>query len=302
LFAQGLENEDLRIKALEKLSRERQKNDGEMSIRDIVKYMQDNEESRKLGRAENAKYARPSDARNTPIQTTSGYSSCSDSNMNRYMGQYQNQKSYNNQLQNNQNFSPRNNSQFNKQGYDGNRFAQYQSQQNHQTQGQQPIGTNQIPQSSKQVNFQANSIHLINSRIIGKMIVNDTITKFLCDTGAGTSVISHALVKKLNEEASIKIYQGLPVMSVTGPMKVVGTVKLVCCFGTNTIVRDAEFLVAAEIDESECIVGRDLIKRIPNLNSDLNAMQGTIQDMRIQVEQMQKLRDNEETYKTYDFN
>jgi len=105
-------------------------------------------------------------------------------------------------------------------------------------------------------------------------------------------VISHALVKKLNEETSIKIYQGLPVMSVTGPMKVVDTLKLVCCFGTDTIVRDVEFLVAAEIDESECIVGRDLIKRIPNLDSDLDAMQGTIQYMRIQVEQMQKLRDN----------
>jgi len=52
------------------------------------------------------------------------------------------------------------------------------------------------------------------------------------------------------------------------------------------------FFVAAEIDESECIVGRDLIKRIPNLNSDLDAMQGTMQYMRIQVEQMQKLRDN----------
>ena len=90
LFVQGIENEELRIKGLEKLSREKQKCNGEISIRELVKYMQDKEESRKERKAENARYAKPNgETWYASTSTTSGISSASESN---YPGNFQNLK------------------------------------------------------------------------------------------------------------------------------------------------------------------------------------------------------------------
>jgi len=85
-----------------------------MSIMDLVRYMQNKEESRKESKAENARYAKPNgETWCASTSTTSGISSASESN---YPGNFQNLKSAVNLPQYNYSAGQNHNNQHLKQG------------------------------------------------------------------------------------------------------------------------------------------------------------------------------------------
>jgi hypothetical protein len=68
--------------------------------------------------------------------------------------------------------------------------------------------------------------------IKGKAIFNSTLIEYLCDSGAAKTIITEQLWKRLQNVSqceSMTAYWGNPLRSCTGPIRVVGVLKIDTC-------------------------------------------------------------------------
>jgi len=107
--------------------------------------------------------------------------------------------------------------------------------------------------------------------ITGKVLFNQVVVPYLCDTGADLTVISRAVYERMNtpkEPVLLRVYSGPRIKSFDNKIsKVLGAVCVKkCAVAKDCVVKNAKVLVLEDIPQYECIMGRDLINRIPRLN------------------------------------
>ena len=302
LFAEGIENEMLKIIAMDKLGKENLKNNEDMSMQEFIKYMQTKETSRIKSKGKNE-----TSTKEIQFTTTSGYSSGPEAFETRttYSAPQQNYHEYNHRYglrSNKYSHSPPPQRKYSYQ-QTSNQYSQqtqpHQSQmQNHnstksaldsrytqQPVNQQPTTSNQ-PATSKQINAQVNAIMQEDNvqRIVGKALFNEKEMEYLCDTGADKSIMSTDVVKVIAPQIGLDEYRGQPIYSASGQMKLLGTITLKCQFAKDLILDKAQFIVTEDTIKNKCIVGRDIIQQIPKLKQSFKTMQSTVQEMKLEIE------------------
>jgi len=199
LFAEGIESEELRVIAMDKLGKENLRNSNEMTIQEFIKYMQTKETSISKSRV-NSKAIRSSSE--SEIYTTSGYSSGPSTSEPRTTNVPQRSKfqeeGHRYQLRNM-------NNQYNSSSYQPRKFAEHNSSNHYedlkpyQTQVhfcenaktiQQTKNSSQATNSAQRQPQASNQVNAIlkreceSQRLVGKFIANRKVTRYLCDTGA----------------------------------------------------------------------------------------------------------------------
>ncbi len=103
--------------------------------------------------------------------------------------------------------------------------------------------------------------------ITGKVLFNQVVVPYLCDTGADLTVISRAVYERMNtpkEPVLLRVYSGPRIKSFDNKIsKVLGAVCVKkCAVAKDCVVKNAKVLVLEDIPQYKCIMGRDLIKVI----------------------------------------
>ncbi len=116
--------------------------------------------------------------------------------------------------------------------------------------------------------------------IQGNILLNKTMVKYLCDPGAALTVISRKLFETLNKAENpipLRPYIGEPIMSCNKRIKVLGVIRINrCTLSTEFSVRHFKVIVMEDLARYDCIMGRDLIAKIPCFTNP-------IEELRIQV-------------------
>ena len=123
-----------------------------------------------------------------------------------------------------------------------------------------------------------------NSAIKGKAIFNNTLVEYLCDGGADLSIINVKLYHEILRQApktTIKPYQGKPLASCTGEIKVKGVIVLDRCILVPKVskwLEKVEIIVTEHTSSNQCLIGRDIINRVPELRKKMEAMKSLIDE------------------------
>ena len=98
--------------------------------------------------------------------------------------------------------------------------------------------------------------------IIGKAIFNGNLVNYLCDVGAEISITNENFNKlKTNPHNETTPYQGIPLHSCLDEIRVLGTITI------KKMVIDPN-----HYSKHQCILGQDLIEKIPQLKTKLDNM------------------------------
>ena len=108
-------------------------------------------------------------------------------------------------------------------------------------------------------------------RIVGTAVMDDVLVTYLYDSGADETIVNEALFSRLqakNPMLKLTPYEGPLVKSCSGPMVIRGFAFVRTCIIDPTddkALRDVRLIVAVHKSSYECILGRDLISRVPRL-------------------------------------
>ncbi len=120
------------------------------------------------------------------------------------------------------------------------------------------------------------------SPIQGKMLLNKTVVSYLFDTGAELTVISRETYNKLNTEKNpiiLREYSGPRICSVDGHVDVLGAINIgTCVIATDCTISNAKMIVLDKIQQHDCLMGRDLIQRIPILNGPTQSIKSKVKE------------------------
>ncbi len=110
----------------------------------------------------------------------------------------------------------------------------------------------------------------LTTPIQGKMLLNQLMVSYLFDTGAELTVIARETYEKLNtaeDPIILREYSGPRICSVDGKVKVLGAINVKkCMIADDCTVFNAKIIVLDKVQQHDCLMGRDLIQRIPRLN------------------------------------
>ena len=116
--------------------------------------------------------------------------------------------------------------------------------------------------------------------IKGRAIFNETLVDYLCDGGADLTIINKRLFEKIKSQAQYTVlepYLGKRLSSCTSNITVVGMIKLKkCIVDPQTILRDIEIIVTDHSATHECLLGRDILYRVPKLREHMEAMKRAV--------------------------
>ena len=105
--------------------------------------------------------------------------------------------------------------------------------------------------------------------IQGKALLNQSLVGYLCDLGADLTVINRSTFERINTpEAPILLreYLGPHIKSVGTKVKISGAICIQrCVLDQKCVVENAKMLVLEGDLPYDCIVGRDLIYRVPRM-------------------------------------
>ena len=111
-------------------------------------------------------------------------------------------------------------------------------------------------------------------QLIGMAKINDKSIRFLLDTDSSRSLLNTNVLDK-DQTKSIKPYNSKISTANGQSAKIIGVYK--CKFQLSTQVIDVEFLVVEDLIK-QCIVGMDILSRIPYTNQLVKAFQVICKD------------------------
>ena len=112
--------------------------------------------------------------------------------------------------------------------------------------------------------------------------MDSNLVNYLCDGGADISIINENLFNKLkiNPQNEITPYQGNPLHSCSGEIRVLGTINIKeLVIDPKTILHNIQMLATNHNSKHQCILGRDLIDKIPQLKTHLDGMKIIVKTM-----------------------
>ncbi|CAF1061186.1 unnamed protein product, partial [Brachionus calyciflorus] len=116
-------------------------------------------------------------------------------------------------------------------------------------------------------------------RLTGKAIFNNTLVSYIFDTGAGYTIINKQLYARiLHEEQTtiLKPYKGKAIWSCNKKLKIFGVIYLKYCQITHQeteILTKVPIIVTNHSSRHECLLGRDLMKKVPYFEQNLTSME-----------------------------
>lgn len=131
-----------------------------------------------------------------------------------------------------------------------------------------------------------------NSPIFGQAILNNTLVKYLCDSGARRSLISLKLfniIKKHDPQTLLETYTGNELFSCSGKIKIHGFLILKRFVILPEIkLNKVTLLVTENVTGHDFILGRDLVHKIPDFKKYFGEIKKTIKQMSSQVKMIFK--------------
>ena len=168
--------------------------------------------------------------------------------------------------------------------------------------------------SQKQVKFEDKGnrepLHVINavnlrkrhnreSQVIGVAIFDYALVNYLFDSGADRTIVNTKtfnLIKRHAPGTELEIHSGSELFSCSGPIKILGKVKLSrCIVSREEILKNVEILVTETVSNNDCLLGRYLINKLKHIGprfEHINTMVKTMSDevRRIFREEMREKR------------
>ena len=124
---------------------------------------------------------------------------------------------------------------------------------------------------------------LSSSKIRGMAIFNETLVSYIYDTGSDITLVTKSLFDKIKrdyEYSRIHKYDGYPLKSFTGDVKIIGECTLDKCLFNEVILQNIKILVVDDQSTKiNCIVGIDIMKQIPEFNNLLKETHTVINEM-----------------------
>ena len=143
-----------------------------------------------------------------------------------------------------------------------------------------------IIKSSDDININTTNNQLATKRyrIIGFAIFNNSLIEYLYDTGADTTIIQESFYKKIlaeDQTTELVQYNGKPLKSFTTEIKVIGKLILKQCIFNDSNKSTNVELVVTEDQQclNKCIIGTDLMSKIPVFKNLLDQAEETIKTM-----------------------
>lgn len=114
-----------------------------------------------------------------------------------------------------------------------------------------------------------------NKLIGGQALFNNTLVDYMCDSGADLTIIDEKtfLLIKRHDPDTVLESSNRKLTSVSGEIKVLGTLRLKrCLIAPEFDLKNTNILVTENVSGYQCLLGRDIIKRIPALKQKLEGI------------------------------
>ncbi|RNA36435.1 hypothetical protein BpHYR1_030232 [Brachionus plicatilis] len=164
--------------------------------------------------------------------------------------------------------------------------------------------------TQKQVKFEdkgnSEPLHVINAvnlrkrpnrerPVIGVAIFNNTLVNYLCDSGADRTIINTKtfnLIKRHAPGTELEIHSGSELFSCSGPIKILGKVKLSrCIVSREEILKNVEILVTETVFNNDCLLGRDLINKLKHIGPRFEHIKTMVKTMSDETEIVAELKE-----------
>ena len=113
------------------------------------------------------------------------------------------------------------------------------------------------------------------------MLANNQLIEYLCDPGADATIISRATYDRINKPelpVLLHTYKGEPIASCNEKIPVLGTARIQLCTISSTLtIPKVEVLVIPSLTAYDCLMGRDLISRIPEFASQVDCLRNRVE-------------------------
>ncbi|CAF0784477.1 unnamed protein product [Brachionus calyciflorus] len=131
-----------------------------------------------------------------------------------------------------------------------------------------------------------NSVLNFNEPIIGQALFNNTLVNYMCDSGADITVINFKtflLIKRHEPSTILEEYHGVKLYSASGEIEIFGLVRLKRCLIVPGVqLKNTNILVTNYLGH-QCLLGRDIIKRIPDLKKRIDSIKTIYQEYSLRV-------------------
>ena len=162
----------------------------------------------------------------------------------------------------------------------------------HDSRSQNPSSPNkQFMIKNRQRKNQSKTTKLDNESIMGKLMLGSEVVAYLFDTGADRSALSIRVIEKMGLTSELKKYDGKQLHSANGLVKALGILRTECLISETIKIQQAEFLVIENLEKVDCILGLDLIGKIPKIKVEYKAVQSIVNEMTAEIVMRKQMLD-----------
>ncbi|CAF1141789.1 unnamed protein product, partial [Brachionus calyciflorus] len=125
--------------------------------------------------------------------------------------------------------------------------------------------------------------------LLGKAIFNNSLVSYFFDTGASCTIINEPLYVKIKKEdpgTILEPYTGKPLWSCNKKLTVYGQICLRNCQITGDCLKNVTVIVTNHKSQYECLLGRDLMKKVPNFDVTLTNMEKDIKTSAVNITEL----------------
>ena len=170
----------------------------------------------------------------------------------------------------------------------------YSSMVNQNQHYNQPMATQQqdkFIKNEKVLSFGfGNSNQKFSEPIKGQALFNNTLINYMCDSGADVTIINEKtfrLIKRHAPDTTLNAHIGGRLFSASSEIKVFGQICLKrCLISPSEKLINTTILVTKNISDYECLLGRDIINRIPALRERIDSIQNIVREFSNGVKQI----------------
>ncbi|CAF1153594.1 unnamed protein product, partial [Brachionus calyciflorus] len=121
-----------------------------------------------------------------------------------------------------------------------------------------------------------------NEPIKGQAIFNNTLVNYMCDSGADITVIdvkTYSLIKRHAPESYLEDYRGGKLYSASGEIYIYGLLRLNrCLIAPGISLNNTNVIVTNNCSGHQCLIGRDIINRIPALKQRIDSIKSIFRE------------------------